>query len=98
MFCRTGIIRVAKDLQHKTLGLFRMTVTVYDSGKPPQINEKDAQVNVLIYQPFSTPMILIETTANTITMQFNLKYLDLSNVRKFAVIAQEYFPSKDLCK
>lgn len=85
-------------LQRESLSLFRMSVSVSDSGTPPLKSDKDAEVNVLIFHPFSTPLILIETTEQTITVQFNLKYLDLTNVESFGVIVQEYIPSADLCK
>ncbi|KXJ18697.1 fat-like cadherin-related tumor suppressor homolog isoform X2 [Exaiptasia diaphana] len=92
----TGVIKVAKDLQHKTLGLFHMSVSAHDHGKPPLVSRREADVNVLVFQPYSTPTILVETTDQTMTMQFNLKYVDLQNVAKFVIIVQEHAPDQDM--
>jgi hypothetical protein len=95
---RTGAIKIVRMLQRESLSLFRMGISVIDNGTPFLRADKIAKVNVLIFQPFSTPLILIKTTENTITVQFNMKYLDLTNVEKFGVIVQEYIPSKEMCK
>ncbi|XP_031567536.1 protocadherin Fat 4-like isoform X2 [Actinia tenebrosa] len=93
---KTGIMKIMRMLQRESLSLFRMSVSVIDNGTPSLRSDKNAEINVLIFQPFSTPLILIKTTQQTITVQFNLKYLDLTNVKEFGVIVQEYLPSSDL--
>ncbi|XP_048587578.1 cadherin EGF LAG seven-pass G-type receptor 1 isoform X4 [Nematostella vectensis] len=87
---RTGVVKTSRMLQRQTLRLFNLTISVADQGSPPMKSEKDALVQVLIFHPISLHMTLVETSETTMRLQFNLKYMDINNIKTFGVIVQEY--------
>ena len=82
----------------ENLRLFNLTVSVSDHGTPGLFSVRQAQVSILVFTPLKSTLILIETTATTITVRFNLKYVALSNIAKYGIIVQEYVEGDSNCK
>lgn len=82
----------------ENLLLFNLTVSVSDHGTPPLFSVRQAQVSILVFTPLKSTLILIATTATTITVRFNLKYVAVSNVVKYGIIVQEFVEGDSDCK
>ena len=93
-----GIITIARSLQSENLRLFNLTVSVSDQGVPPLTAKHPARVSVLVCHSYQAPVIFLESSESTITLRFNLKYLDMKNVAQYGIIAQEYTPDDRKCK
>lgn len=89
---RTGAVSASgsKNLKSQNLRLFNITVSVSDYGNPPRKAKRQARLSVLVFFPFRSPLIVIETTDTTMTVRFDLKDMARSNIAKYGIIVQEF--------